>query len=389
MIIAPPRSTTFIVALGGDTVGGAPEHFLRIMFDGSFFQIGSDDFVYQATLFAAAAILLLTGLVAVMATMYHIRSDRKARRYAALESEWESLVDELLGGATEKIDLGAHMDPPERLQFLRFLLRATPGRPPREADLLKRVAEPYLDVARTGGRFEAPEIRAGRIQILGWLGGPDDVPQIVRALDDTSPLVALVALRALVRRRESQTIDKIVARLDRFRFWNMRTIASLLSEFGPAIVAPLRARVVDPTADRRIRLIGMTTLQQIGGDMAEDTAVEILEQSTDRGLITGALRILEASGEARNLALLRELADSEDEIVRLRAYAALSAIGAKSEIATLESALDDRNAWVAMRAAEALIRAGRFEALERAATGTSARAALARQVLSEQRRLRG
>ena len=116
---------------------------------------------------------------------------------------------------------------------------------------------------------------------------------------------------------------------------------------------------------------------------------KLLEHSTDRGLVTGSLRILEASGDARHLSLLRRLTDSPDEVVRLRTYAALSSIDAKSEIAMLESALDDRSAWVAIRAAEALIRAGRIEALERAAAGTSARAALARQVLSEQRRLRG
>lgn len=359
------------------------------MFDGSFFQIASDAPVFRGTLITAAVILFMTGLVAVIATMLHVRSERQSRRLTALENTWHPLLAAALSGQYHPDDVRTHVSPRHRLQFLRFLLRSSRNRTPHEVDVLKRLASPYLDAVRAGSRFESPEERAGRLLLLGWLGGPEDVPRLVEGLDDQSSLAALVALRALVRRRELPSIDRIVANLDRFRFWNMRTIASLLAEMGPSIAASLRSRVIDPEADMRVRLIGLTTLQEIGGVTAIQTAIELIEQSTERALVTGSLRILEASGDKRHLPRLRQMTASSDEVVRLRAYAALSSIDLTSEAATLEFALEDRSPWVALRAAQALLKAGQIEVLERTAAGTSDRAELAKQVLAQRRRATG
>ncbi len=359
------------------------------MFDGSFFQIASNDAVYRGTLITAAVILFVTGLVAVVATVLHVQSHRRSRRHAKLEDSWRPMIEAALAGHYTPDAVRAHVSPRHRRQFLRFLLRSSRNRAPHEVDALKQLASPYLEAVRTGSRFEAPEGRAGRLLLLGWLGGPEDLPQLVAALDDRSSLAALVALRALVRRRELHTIDQIVANLDRFRFWNMRTIASLLAEMGPAIAPSLRDRVIDRTVDLRVRLIGLTTLQELGGVTATRTAIELIERSDERALVTGSLRILEASGDMRHLPLLREMTTSSDEVVRLRAFAALSSIDLTSEAATLEFALEDRSPWVALRAAQALLKAGQIEVLERTAAGSSDRAELAKQVLAQRRRATG
>lgn len=356
------------------------------MFDGSFFQLAAQDAVLRATCITAAGLLFGTGMVAVIATLMHIRRDARDRRDSVVEAEWRPVIKAVLEGCADPDIAVAHVDPADRRHYLRVLLSAARQRSDHDASILKRMAAPFLDDIRCGTRAEAAEARAVRTQLLGWLGDGRDVPLLIEALDDPSPLVAIVALRALIRRRAVVAIDAMVSKLDRFRFWNVRTIASILAEIGPRIAPALRAQVIDRDTDMRIRLIGLTTLQEVGGETAVRTALDLLADEDDRSLITGSLRILEASGDPRHLPLLRVMSRSDDEIIRLRAYSALSAIDSTSEVDTLQDAFNDRNSWVAMRAAQALAQAGRMEVLERAAMGTSDRAELARQVLAERRR---
>lgn len=356
------------------------------MFDGSFFQLAADDALFRATSVAAAGLLLVTGLVAVIATLLHVRSDLRKRRHNQVDKEWSPVIKAALAGRVDPAAAVANIDADDRGHFLRLLLRSARQGTDRETNILKQMAAPFLEDVRKGRPTEAPEAQAIRMQLLGWLGDERDVPQLVEALEDPSPLVAVVAMRALIRRRQTEAIERVVANLDRFKFWNMRTIASMLAEFGAPIGPSLRTCLSSSNSDMRVRLIALTTLEELGGETAAQTAVELLTTTRERPLVTGSLRILEAAGDRRHLALLREMTRSDDEIVRLRAYAALSAIDAKSEIETLQAALDDRNTWVAMRAAQALVRAGRTEALERTAQGSSARAELAKQVLAEYRR---
>ena len=82
--------------------------------------------------------------------------------------------------------------------------------------------------------------------------------------------------------------------------------------------------------------------------------------------------------------MVRQLTESEDDVLRLHAITALAAVSLQpGDAARIELALSDPSRWVAIRAAQGLIDSGRVQSLRAVAFEESPRGSVARQVLEE------
>jgi HEAT repeat protein len=227
-------------------------------------------------------------------------------------------------------------------------------------------------------------MRAWAVQTVGTLGLPEHADVVVQALDDPSPLVAMVAARALAREDTPEYADAVLARLDRFTDWNRLFLASMLAAMGPEVSPSLRAGLADAGATPAKRAV-MAEALRLGGDfLAGDVAVEVVKTTQDRELLASALRLLASVGRPAHADLVRPLCESDDAVVRAQALHALGSLGDDEDVPLLVDAMDDADPWPALYAARGARDAGGREALRRLIAAGDPGALLARQVLAEE-----
>src|SRR5690606_5382494 len=117
-------------------------------------------------------------------------------------------------------------------------------RRPSRKDLYRELARPYLplleDRARDGDTWQ----RARAIRTLAELADYEARPQIVAALDDPAPHVAMTAARVYAQLALGP-VDPLLARIDRYRNWDRRLLRSVLVSFGPVAAPALHQRMAD------------------------------------------------------------------------------------------------------------------------------------------------
>ncbi len=190
-------------------------------------------------------VVLVLALFAVgfcLFTFYlRLRNEYRERLWKRLEERW---TDPLLEALADPDRLPALQDMVEdryTAEFVDFLLRYFQRVKGEEREILKRAAAPHLDGIAERATSRSVEVRARAIQILGSLGLPGYDGRLVEALDDPSPLVAMVAARALARERDPRYVAPLLRRIPRFRTWRDSALASMLAGMGPGAAAPLRA----------------------------------------------------------------------------------------------------------------------------------------------------
>lgn len=335
------------------------------------------------TLLIVGNILFVLGafLLAVGALLLRIRNDRKAGHWSALERRWEERTLEVLTGAATPEQLWELVERRDRLRFLSFMLRFARRLTGTERRRVDELAAPYLDRILPQLRSRSPERRARAIQTLTTLGASRYAPQVVRSLDDPSPLVAMVAARSLARRERPDFSSAILRRLHRFDTWRPSFLASMLAQIGPAVAPALRNALADGTFDPKTRAVAAEALRELNDYAAADAAAEALRDTTDRDLLISSLGLLAHVGRADQIAAIRPLLGTADPIVKSRVMSVLGRIGGPDDADTLVRAFDDPSPWVALRAAEAMLESNN-PALERLAASEHPRAPLARQLLA-------
>jgi HEAT repeat protein len=272
----------------------------------------------------------------------------------------------------------------EDLYFVDLVLRY--ARRVRGADrtTLRQLAAPYLTQVATRAQGADVERRARAVQTLGELGLPAHADTVVAALDDASPLVAMIAARALARKETPQYADAVLARLHRFTSWRPSFLASMLSSMGPEVGSVLRRTLGNSSIDPEVRAIAATALRHLHDLDSAPVAAEVLNSEKQRDLLASCLRLLGTVGGPRDLPTVRRLMDSPDFVVRATAVGALGSLGEQSDLARLRQiAVDDESHWVAINAARALREAGDVEVLRKLASSGHDRASVAVQVLAE------
>ncbi len=340
----------------------------------------------QVLLFLVIGISLLAATAigfAISVVVLRLRNERKAAHWARLEARWDQAILGVLTGDRASDDFWSLVAPEEELFCVNYVLRFSRRVSGAERTILRGLAAPYLPRIEARLHDRDPQRRARAVQTLGELGLPNYANSVIDALDDPSPIVAMVAARTLARKEHPEYLPSVVARLHRFTTWSRNFLASMLASVGPEAGATLRDVLADTSRSTEVRALVATTLAYLHDLPAADIAATTIATATDRELLAACLRLLERVGRAEHRDPVRLAMESSDFVVRAAAASALGTIGAQDDMARLRAACEDDSRWVAIHAARALRDAGQLEALQQLASTGQDRATLALQVLSE------
>jgi len=344
---------------------------------------GLRDQLFVAITAATFVFALVAAGCAAVAGWLRWQNIRTARRWTELETRWESDVLDLLGGEVDAGVVTARVAPADALYFVDYLSRFARRLRGSERLLIAEVAAPYLASAAGQLRASSATARARAVRTLSLLGLRQHAADVIAALDDPSPLVAMTAARELTRRGQADFANAVLARLSRFRDWSPEYLATMLAAIGPDAAAPLRAIFGAETELLSVRVVAGDALRLLNNVEASGLAESIATRDTNRELTSVALRLLRACGGPQHAHVARAMSTHADSVVRMHACAALGTLGDAQDIPRLAAALDDPSVWVAWRAAHALLAVGGRAVLERTADSVHPRADLARETLAE------
>ncbi len=314
-----------------------------------------------------------------------IRNTREEAKWAEVEAKWEPVILEVLIGSQPASDLTSRVAPDEELYFVNYLLRYTRLLRGEERERLQELALPYLEPIAEHTNLRDTERRARAVQTLGELGLPTHAGAVVKALDDPSPLVAMIAARSLAKTQYAEHSDAVIARLHRFTNWSPYFLSSMLAGIGPDAAPALRRALRDESHPPQLRAVATTALAFLNDVPAADLAAEALKAETDQEFVAAVLRLLLRVGRPEHLPIIRRLATSPNFFVRSCAVSALGSLGTSEDMQILHDAYRDESPWVALHAARALRDAGQFAVLRELGAAKDERAPLALQVLAEVR----
>jgi HEAT repeat protein len=192
--------------------------------------------------------------------------------------------------------------------------------------------------------------RVMSIIALGYLGSETHIEKLVRYLDHSSPILSIVAARAVMRINPSLGVEKVIPQIVERQDWVQGQVAMMLGEAGSAAVsrdlgeATLQAN--DAVAPRMVRL-----LADISPQDAAPVIRQLLTANRDERLTSTCLQVL---SERSDLHLVRQLLQHPRWHVRMQSAATLGRLGGEEDKARLIPMLADAQWWVRYRAAQAL-----------------------------------
>ncbi len=345
----------------------------------------SADRVLDVVAWAAIGMMSLALVLAVAA--FWERTVIRARQRTAneLKARWADPVWRVLFGRAPLKTVWSLVDDRHVLDFVAYLfplIRRVDG---SERLKLAEMVRPYLPRVRSELRRRSAGRRAMAVEALGYFGDPEDVPRLLAALDDRSPLVSMVAVRALAERQGSwENAATILHSLDRFGSWDPGFLATLLVELGPEACPALRQAFANPSTPLGIRIVTAIALKMLNDVEAADKAAEVLAVSADRDLRAAALRLLGQVGNERHVEVVADHLSSGDFVLRVAAVDAFATVSPKDDLHRLRNmVLDDSSQWVSIHAARGLRQAGQVRVLEEMAASGHPRRAVALQALME------
>jgi hypothetical protein len=328
----------------------------------------------------AGFVLLCVGFTAA-AALFRLRNSRVARRWTRIETQWEDRILQVMTGDRPAGDIVAELPPRDRRYFVGFLSRFIRRVRGQERRHLSDLAHPLLPIVRAELTSRSPEARAQAVDTLGLLSRPGETGDLVAALDDPSPFVAMVAARALTRERSPEHARVIVRHLHRFQAWRPSYLAAMLAAVGPEIGPALREALADARESPRVRAVAAAALARLNDPAAAEVAHRVLIQEHDPGLLAAVLRLLAKVGVAEHLPDIRAKLAAPEDAVRLAAVLALGVLGDADDVPRLTLALRDRSRWVAEHAARGLAAGAGREVLERIVGEAGPQALIAREIL--------
>ena len=158
--------------------------------------------------------------------------NREVTRKQQLFAVWEEKLMAVLMDESPPEVLTDLVNPGEEQDFLDYVMECAWRFQGAEFEKLREVATPYLEQVARASRRSRTETRARAIQILSMLGLPTYAEPVSRALDDPSPLVSMVAARALARKSYDRHAPAIITRLGRFDSWSNNLISGMVAGIG-------------------------------------------------------------------------------------------------------------------------------------------------------------
>lgn len=330
------------------------------------------------------ALLLVTIAFSAYAVLLRMQNERRDRRRAALAERWQSALLDAIADPTKISHVHRLVEANRRLHFVGFVLQFARRMRGVEANVLRSIVRPYMGLIAERLESGRVEVRARAVQTLGTLGLRDHEDLVVAALDDPSPLVAMVAARALAKEEEPRYASAVLAKVHRFSEWNRLYLASMLAAMGPEVSPGLRDGLADRAAAPWTRSVMAEALRLQTDFEAGDVAAGVVAEADDQSLTVDALRLLSEVGRPAHLPVVRSKARSHDPAVRAQALRALGRLGGPEDLPILVEALDDDFTWAALYAARGVRETGGRELLLQAAESDDRRGRLAAQVLAEE-----
>jgi HEAT repeat protein len=189
------------------------------------------------------------------------------------------------------------------------------------------------------------------IVTLGHLGDRECWSELRELISDPSPMLSLVAARALIDIDTRATLAWLVTVMAEREDWPLARLVAMLEQAGPDQVTPplLEALQAAGSPAQTVRLLGMMEVAHSGP--ARAAAARIVRESEDPEVIAAGLRLL---GDPRDLELARSCAANASWVVRVAAARLLGRIGEPVDRRLLASMLSDSHWWVRYHAARAL-----------------------------------
>jgi len=331
-------------------------------------------------------VLLFVGTVLLSAYALAMRAVhvRREKELGQLSERWLKPVLGAVGDPDLVPSVQQLVEDDEAIRFLDFVIEYARRVRGTERGTLRELARPFLPRVVARAEAHGTEMRAWAIQVLGTLGLPEYEEQVVDALDDPSPLVAMIAARALAREETPQYAPAVLARLDRFGGWNRMFLASMLAAMGPDVSEELRRGYANPSIAPGTRAVMAEALLLQGDFLAGDVAAAVVRAGRDTDLLASSLRLLASVGRPEHVDVVRPHCRSEDPVVRGQALRAMGPLGDAQDVPALLEAMHDASPWPALYAARGARDAGGREALAGMVATGSGRASLAEQVLHEE-----
>ena len=311
------------------------------------------------------------------------RNLRKARRWNVLEEHWEAELLDFIAGDITADALRTRISRDDSRYFIDYLTRFARRMRGSERKMVEELAAPYLPLIVRQLRSRQAATRSRAVRSLSLLGLKSYAPEIIGALDDASPIVAMTAARELSRRENPQYAPAVLLRLERFRDWSPAFLAAMLAGIGPDAATFLRGTLANERQPSSVRAVAADALRALNDIPAADVAATALVRERQRDVIAAALRLLKQCGNAKHATAIRPLAHNPDDLIRAQALSALGTLGDSRDVSTLTAALSDPSIWVASHAAQALLANAGRSVLDGIAASAHPRADLARQVLVE------
>jgi hypothetical protein len=187
---------------------------------------------------------------------------------------------------------------------------------------------------------------------LGHLGESSAWDDIAERLDSPSPLLSLMAAKALCNIDPNSAIGLVIERVLRRDDWAGARVAGVLAEAGAAAISgPLCEAILSGTPEEQAKLIGY--LPMVYKPYASRVVQRLLAEPQTGDRVLGAC--LKVADGPLELPQVRVLTQHPRWHIRMRAAIALGRTGSREDCDLLIGLLSDPEWWVRRRAAEALV----------------------------------
>lgn len=330
-------------------------------------------------------VLLVLALGLVILTVYlHRANAAKAEKWKALEHKWNPLISAVIAGFLPPQSLVEKVEENEKLFFVDYLMRYISKLEGDTKNILCNMALPYLEQLVSRMKTGDEEQRARAILTLSTMGFETYQHVVVQAIDDPSPVVAMLASRSLADKGAIQYLDLVLSKIALFRSWSPHYLSTMLESLARSQPTLLLKRLRTHAYPKWVQAVILKALSQLHCSEALPVAADLLKTESDRDIQVAALQLLAQLGHSEYRALVRSKTQHPDFVIRLHAIKALSQIGDQSDAELFTQCLEDNSQWVALHAAEALKNIGKLDVLEQFADSGHPHAELALQVLYDQ-----
>jgi hypothetical protein len=293
--------------------------------------------------------LLLASVLLAIIVFLRIRAQRRDRRDKQARQHWTEVMQRELAGETVPVKLLQRDEVIGFIEAWNALCETLPDASVRRlASLGHRVGLAEASQRMLRGSYHD---RAMTIIALGHLRDRHLYDQLVKFLDDRSPIVSLCAARALAQVDPPRAMSAFVPMIAQREDWVPGSVARILAENVDGSAArEISNALLRANADSTVKLVRF--LADIDPQRAAVVVRQLLDGHVDDHIISVCLQLINDSQDRERV--IGFLSASRWH-VRMHAAAALGRIGSNGDRARLEALLSDSVWWVRYRTAQALL----------------------------------